>query len=137
MALFNFQFTGAVFDEITANDFIAHQDELDNLESVYSDIVGYIMSSTESSEDIALLFKINAISEKLYLMCDRISTEISDHKTTKLSEQLDALGVKFWNAYNISDWMLRAWKTDGHWDASYGFEEKLGGILANLSKQED
>lgn len=137
MALFNFQFTGAVFDEITANNIIAHQDELDELEDIYSDMVSYIMSSTESSEDIALLFKINAISEKLYAMCDRISNEISDHKATKMSEQLDALGMKFWNACNISDWLLRAWKTDGRWDASYGFEEKLGGILANLSKQED
>jgi hypothetical protein len=131
-----FNFTGAVFDEITAEAVIAHRKEVMKLNDIVKDMNELIMASTESSEDIQTLFMINELSEKLYTMCDRVSVELEEQDQA-LANHLDSLGMDFWRAHNISDWLLRAWREDGHWDTGLHFEEKVIDILATLSKQED
>jgi hypothetical protein len=134
---FNFNLSSAVFNEITAETALAHPDCVQQLREVYEQMTDLIMSSTESSEDINILFMINALSDELYQMCDRVSVEIDPQENEELERAYDELGTLFYRAFHTSDWMLRAWRSDSTWETGLYFEEKLNGILATLSKQED
>jgi hypothetical protein len=134
---FNFNLSSAVFNNITAETALANPDCVQQLHEIYEQMTDLIMSSTESSEDINILFMINALSDELYQMCDRVSVEIDPQENEELEQAYDELGTLFYRAFHTSDWMLRAWRSDSKWETGLCFEEKLNGILAKLSKQED